>query len=219
MLFWEQEALDHAVATGAEHGLQIAQHAIGNEAVSRALSALERSGARLSDLPGAPRLEHVIFLERDQPRRIADAGAIAVIQPYFIHDVGDQIAISPLPPSLDGFAFADLDSAGVELAGSSDYPVAGYDVLAAVKAAATRRTQLGEHYRPDQAISVERALRAYTAGSARALGVEAETGSLEPGKRADLVALSGDPLTTDPDRIDELRVERTWIAGETVHEA
>jgi predicted amidohydrolase YtcJ len=161
----------------------------------------------------------VIFLEPDQPRRIADAGAIAVIQPRFIYDAGDRIAISPLPPTLNAFAFADLDAAGVELAGSSDYPVADYDVLAAVKAAATRRTQLGDHHRPDQAIGAERALRAYTAGSARALGVEAETGTLEPGKRADLVALSGDPLHLDPERLDQLRVERTWLAGELVHEA
>src|SRR5438270_109938 len=64
MLFWEQDALEQAVASGAQHGLQIAIHAIGNEAVSRALSALERSQGRLSELPGAPRLEHVIFLER-----------------------------------------------------------------------------------------------------------------------------------------------------------
>jgi predicted amidohydrolase YtcJ len=218
MLFWEQEALDRAVASGAEHGLQIAQHAIGNEAVSRSLWALERSRARLSDLPGAPRLEHVVFLAPDQPRRIADAGATAVIQPYFVYDVGDQIAISPVPPGIDALSFADLDSAGVELAGSSDYPVAGYDVLAAVKAAATRRTQLGRYYRPDQAISAERALRAYTSGSARALGVDAEAGTLEPGKRADIVALSGDPLDIEPERLDELRVERTWIAGELVHE-
>ena len=149
----------------------------------------------------------------------ADSGTIAVIQPHFVYDVGDQIAISPLPPSLDALAFADLASAGVEVGGSSDYPVSGYDVLAAVKAAATRRTQSGDVYRPDQAIEVERALRAYTAGSARALGVEAETGTLEPGKRADLVALSGDPLHTDPEHIDELRVDRTWLAGELVYRA
>ena len=219
MLFWEQDALDQTVASGAGHGLQIAVHAIGNEAVSRALAAIERSRARLSELPGAPRIEHAIFLERGQPRRIADSGTIAVIQPHFVYDVGDQIAISPLPPSLHALAFADLASAGVEVAGSSDYPVSGYDVLAAVKAAATRRTQSGDVYRPDQAIEVERALRAYTAGSARALGVEAETGTLEPGKRADLVALSGDPLVTDPERIDELRVEHTWLAGQLVHQA
>lgn len=219
MLFWEQETLDRAVAQGAERGLQIAQHAIGNEAVSRALSALERSGAGLSNVSGAPRLEHVIFLSRDQPRRIADAGAIAVVQPSFVYELADQIAISPLPPTLDALPFADLDAADVELAGSSDYPVAGYDVLAAVKAAVTRRTQTGELYRPDQAIDVERVLRAYTAGSAHALGVEHQTGTLEPGKRADLVALSGDPLETDPERLDELRVERTWVGGEPVHEA
>jgi predicted amidohydrolase YtcJ len=84
---------------------------------------------------------------------------------------------------------------------------------------ATRRTRRGGGYRPDQGIGVERALRAYTSGSARALGVEAEAGTLAPRKRADLVALSGDPLETDPERLDELSVERTWLAGELVYQA
>ena len=46
-----------------------------------------------------------------------------------------------------------------------------------------------------------------------------ETGSLEPGKRADIVALSSNPLEADPERLDELRVERTWLAGELAYEA
>ena len=160
-----------------------------------------------------------MFVETDQPRRIADAGAIAVVQPYLVYDLGDQLGLLPLPPSLAGLPFADLEEAGVELAGSSDYPVAGYDVLAAAKAAVTRGTRLGAAYRPDQAIGIERVLKAYTAGSARALGVESEAGTLGPGKRADLVALSADPLATDPERLEEVRIERTWLAGELVHVA
>jgi predicted amidohydrolase YtcJ len=219
MLFWGQDDLDAAVARAAERGLQVAQHAIGNEAIGRAVAALERSGAGLAELPGSPRLEHVIIVEPHQPRRIADVGAIAVVQPYFTFDVGDELALAPLPPGLSGLPFAELDAAGVELAGSSDYPVAGYDVLAAVQAAATRRTQLGDVYRPDQAIGVERALRAYTVGAARALGVEAEAGTLEPGKRADLVAISDDPLAIDPDGLQDVRIEQTWLGGALVHSA
>jgi predicted amidohydrolase YtcJ len=214
MLFWDQETLDATVRRGAERGFQIAQHAIGNEAVAVALTALGRSRPSLDRCPGRPRLEHTMLLESGQPARIAAAGAIAVLQPYWIHDIGDQLAAVSLPRSIRALGLRDLLEAGVDLAGSSDYPIASCDVLAAVRAAATRRTQSGALFEPEQAIGVEQALRAYTVGGARALGVEAEAGSIEPGKRADLVALSSDPLAADPDRLGELSVDRTWVAGE-----
>ena len=213
VLFWDQETLDATVRNGAERGFQIAQHAIGNEAVALALNALEHSAPSLDRCPGMPRLEHAMLLGSGQPRRIADAGAIAVPQPYFVYDIGDQLLAVSLPPPIRALGLRDLLDAGVEVAGSSDYPVAGFDVLAAVRAAVTRRTQSGALFEPEQAIGVEDALRAYTAGAARALGAEAEAGSIEPGKRADLVALSSDPLTIDPDRLDEVTVDHTWVAG------
>lgn len=213
MLFWEQEALDAALRRGADRGFQVAQHAIGNEAVAVALTAIDRSRPGLDRCPGRPRLEHAMLLEPDQPRRIAEAGAVAVPQPYWIYDIGDELRIASLPPPVRAMGLRDLLDAGVELAGSSDYPVAGYEVLAAVRAAVTRRTRSGALFEPEQAIEVEEALRAYTVGAARALGAEAEAGSIEPGKRADLVALSADPLAADPDRLGELTVDRTWVGG------
>lgn len=213
MLFWDQETLDAVVRRGAERGFQIAQHAIGNEAVALALTALEHSGSSLRQCPGAPRLEHAMLLESGQPQRIADAGAIAVPQPYWVYDIGDQFRLVSLPPPIRALGLRDLLDAGVEVAGSSDYPVASYEVLAAVRAAVTRRTQSGALFEPEQAIEVEQALRAYTAGGARALGVESQAGSIETGKRADLVALSSDPLAVDPERLDEVAVDHTWVAG------
>lgn len=213
MLFWDQEALDATVRRGAERGFQIAQHAVGNEAVTLALTALEHSPHSLGRCPGMPRLEHTMLLEPGQPRRIADAGAVAVPQPYWVYDIGDQLQVASLPSTIRVLGLRDLLDAGVEVAGSSDHPIASYEVLAAVRAAVTRRTRSGALFEPEQAIEVEEALRAYTAGAARALGVEAEAGSIEPGKRADLVALSSDPLAVDPDRLDEVNVDRTWVAG------
>ena len=220
ILFWQQDALDAAVVEAGRRGFQVAQHAVGNEAIAAALSAIEHAGSALDEPPGRPRLEHAIFVEPDLAQRASDAGAIAVVQPYFIYDmVGDIAAEVPLPRPIETLPLRRMLDAGIVLAGSSDYPVSHYDVLDAAKAAATRRTRLGNVCEPEQAIGVEEVLQAYTRGGAAALGIEQQAGTIEPGKRADLVVLSADPLNTDPDRIDELTVLRTYVAGQLAYEA
>ena len=217
-LFWQQEVLDEAVGRAAQRGFQVAQHAVGNEAIDVALRALERRGSRLGELPGRPRLEHAIFADPRLARRMADAGAIAVVQPYFLYDhLGDTFELLAPPPPIGGLPLRTMLDCGVRLAGSSDYPVSHYDVPAALRAAVTRRSRGGHVPQPEEAIGVEEALRAYTAGSALALGVEDEAGTIAEGKRADLVVLSADPRSVDPDRLHELSVLRTYVGGRLAH--
>jgi predicted amidohydrolase YtcJ len=130
--------------------------------------------------------------------------------------VGDFTAPAPMPDPFVVLPLRSLVDAGVELAGSSDHPVSGYDVLAAVEAAALRNTKCGRVAEPQEALAVEDTLRAYTLGSARALGVEDEAGSLEAGKRADIVVLDGDPRRALPTSVN---VSRTYAAGELVYSA
>jgi predicted amidohydrolase YtcJ len=219
VLFWEPGELDATIAAAAEHGLQVAQHAIGNEAIAAAVGALERAGSTLAALPGPPRLEHAMLLDGALARRIASVGATAVVNPHFVFDLGDELASMPLPGGLRAVGLRTLTSAGVELAGSSDYPVSSYDVMAALRAAATRLTRGGRTLEPEEAIDVELVLRAYTAGAARALGVHEEAGTLAPGRRADMVVLSEDPLRVDPAALDSLRVLRTYVDGEPAYDA
>jgi predicted amidohydrolase YtcJ len=218
MLFWDQRDLDRAVGEAAGRGFQVAQHAIGNEAIAVALAAIERNERALDVAPGRPRLEHVVFVDSELIRRLAASPAIAVVQPHFVRDHGDRLRMTPLWGDLGAHAYRRMLDAGVELAGSSDYPVSSYDVLAAVRAAATRRTELGALLGAEEAIDVETALRAYTVGGSRALGVESEAGTLEPGKRADLTLLSADPTATDPERLGELEVIATYVGGELAFE-
>jgi predicted amidohydrolase YtcJ len=157
-----------------------------------------------------------MFVDPPLIRRIADTGAIAVVQPFFIHDIGDYEAEVPPPKPIQVLPLRRMLGAGVTLAGSSDYPVAHFDVLGAVKAAATRCTRLGQTLEPDQAISVEDTLRAYTQGSALALGVAHDVGTITAGKRGDLVVLSQDPLKIAAEHIDEIKVLHTYLAGELV---
>jgi hypothetical protein len=214
VLFWEQDALDSAVRAAAERGFQVAQHAIGNEAVSIALTAIERAGDGLDRLPGRPRLEHAMLVDPPLVRRIADAGAIAVVQPFFIFDLGDSFSAPPPPKPIEIMPLRRMIETGVTLAGSSDYPVSHFDVLGAVKSAVIRRTRLGAALEPEQAIGIEDALRAYTRGSALALGVADDAGTISAGKRADLVVLSENPLDAEPERIDDVEVLSTYVAGE-----
>jgi predicted amidohydrolase YtcJ len=213
MRFWHRDELTGATRHGAERGFQIALHAIGNEAIDMALDALQSNEHQLAAAPGRPRLEHIVFANTDQPARIASVGAIAVVQPAFIASAGDDMLLTPMPPSIETMPLRSLNEAGVELAGSSDYPVTQPDVLAAISAAVTRRTAAGATLAAEQAVDVELMLHAYTLGSARALGCEHEAGSITPGKYADLVHLEHDPLTHDPDRLTEIGIRETWVAG------
>jgi predicted amidohydrolase YtcJ len=213
ILFWEQDALESAVRAAADRGFQVAQHAIGNEAIASGLTAIERASPALDRVPGRPRLEHAMLVDPPLVRRIADAGAIAVVQPFFLYDLGDTLAALPPPKPIELMPLRGMLDAGATLAGSSDYPVSHFDVLAAVKSAATRRTRRGNAHEPDQAISIEEALRAYTLGSAMALGVDQEVGTISRGKHADLVVLSENPLDVDPERVDEIAVLGTYCGG------
>src|SRR5258707_881417 len=172
MLFWDEDAIAGAIRRAGEHDMQVAQHAVGNAAIEMALVGLERGGSALDGLPGRPRLEHAMLCSATLAGRIADVGAAAVVQPYFIHDfLGHPGDLAPLPEPLRLKPRRTLRDHGVPLAGSSDYPVADFDVLAAIRAAVPRRVHTGSVCEPDEALTVDDALRAYTAGASIALGV------------------------------------------------
>ncbi|KAA8963998.1 amidohydrolase family protein [Mycobacterium sp.] len=214
--FWEPDDLRAAIRVAAAHGHQIAIHALGNWAVRRACDALDQVGD-LRERPGRPRLEHAMLLDAGLESRIADCGAVAVVQPSFLHEIGDELLQRGLPTGLSVNPLATLAAAGVTVAGSSDYPVAGCDVMTAIRAAVTRETASGTKLHAHEAISVQDALAAYTRGGAIALGVDREAGTITAGKVADLVLLSADPLTTEPARLSDIAVLATWRDGIMVH--
>ena len=72
---------------------------------------------------------------------------------------------------------------------------------------------------PEQAITLDQALRAVTIDAARQIGQGDRIGSLEKGKEADLVLLESDPYTTDPDKLADIKVSETWVAGQKKHGA
>lgn len=104
----------------------------------------------------------------------------------------------------------------VLVAGSSDWPVVSLNPLEAVERAVTRETTGGAVLQPQEAVTVDEALAMYTRNAAAVLGQESEAGSLEPGKRADFVLLSGDPFQCDARSIHRIRVVETYLGGNRV---
>ncbi|WP_162958841.1 amidohydrolase [Nocardia yunnanensis] len=206
-LFWERHALESAITTAAEFGLQTAQHALGNAAIDQATRALDAVHHRIDALPGRPRIEHALFCGPTLAARVAGVGAVAVVSPIWFEELGASFrAAASLMPDLPPMPLRTLIDAGVILAGSSDYPSADYRVLPAVQAAVTRTVAGGEQYAPQEAITTEQALRAYTMGSATALAVADTVGSITVGKQADLVILDTNPLGVDPSDIASIQV-------------
>jgi predicted amidohydrolase YtcJ len=105
---------------------------------------------------------------------------------------------------------------GVTLVGSSDRPVTDGSPLRAVQFMVERASVSGALIGPDESITVEEALRAYTVGGAYACRWDDTAGSLGPGRRADLVVLGDDPRAVDPSRIGDIEVLATFVDG---HEA
>jgi predicted amidohydrolase YtcJ len=119
------------------------------------------------------------------------------------------------------YAFRSLLDAGAHLAFGSDWTVAPLDPLLGVYAAVTRRTLDGKNpqgWVPEQKITVEEAVRAYTAGSAYAEFADDVKGTITPGKLADLVVLDRDIFRIDPVEIEKTRVTMTIIDGRVVYE-
>jgi predicted amidohydrolase YtcJ len=213
--FFTVEDGHRMIERACELGFAIAIHAIGNSAVDQAIEALGRVRSKHRDVP-PPRIEHATFITPEAARRAADFGIAVAAQPGFV-DL-PVFHVMPTPGAFRVLAHRTLIDAGVRVAGSSDAPVIGFDPLAAMRAAVSRRSRSRAEVHPEEAIRPDEALALYTREAAHALGSLDVTGTLEPGKRADLVVLSEDP-TTSATALFRTRLERTVLAGEAVYSA
>jgi len=210
------------IANADKAGLQVNIHAIGD----RANAVILDYYADLDKLNGARdrrfRIEHAQHLRQQDIARFGKIGVVASMQPFHIIDDGRWAWKRLDEKRLKGtYAFRTLLDTGGVLAFGSDSPVAPINPLFGVYGAVTRRTLDDKNplgWMPEQKITVDEAVRAFTYGSAYAEFQEKWKGTLEVGKLADLVILSDDIFSIDPTKIGQVKVLKTVVDGKVVYE-
>jgi predicted amidohydrolase YtcJ len=201
-------------------GLQVVVHAIGDSANGLLLSIYDSVARAHGARDRRFRIEHAQHLTFPEIAAIARQRVIASMQPYHAIDDGRWAGKRLDLPRLQGtYAFRALLDSGAVLAFGSDWSVATLDPLWGVYAAVTRRTLDDKNpggWIPAQKISVDEALRAYTAGNAYGLFREARLGTLAPGKLADIAVLDRDLLTIPAESLAAARVAVTVAGGKVV---
>jgi len=201
----------------ARLGLPIAVHAIGDRAAANVLDAIEEVGSPLGN--GARhRIEHLQLVRRKDVARMKRLGVIASMQPS--HCVADIDMVNTLwkARSADAYVFRTLLERGVDLAFGSDVPIEPLDPLTGIENA-VRRVKPGGRtpFHAEQRLTAAQALHGFTAGAARAAGVDAVSGYLLPGHPADFTVLGADLTRVPAGKIAATPIVATVLDGRQVY--
>jgi len=216
---YTQEALDEMVALCHSENLQVACHAIGDGAIDRFVSAVEKA-MRKDPKPLHHRVVHCQFGDEALYRRMGALGMGADIQPSFVPtDAFVSLEAMGAERTSTAYAWKDLLRHGVIVSGSSDSPVDSYSPIYGIHCAVNRPDGAGGVFRPDQCLTVEEAVSLYTTAPARLVRDTENTGTLTAGRRADLVVLSEDPFTVPKEEIINIVPVLTMAGGRVTYRA
>lgn len=215
---WTKAMLGPAVARASEAGLQVAIHAIGDQAISNAVDVLEAAGR--PEL--RPRIEHLELTSARDAARLGKLGITASVQP--VHS--DPAVLKAWPRLLGegrckrAFAYREMADSGATMALGSDAPTAPHSLPQNCYVATTRHSARDPSYKevvnPEFKLGLCESVVAGSGGSARSCFMEDVTGSVEKGKMADLAVVE---MVWEEDRLLEARVMQTWFEGRKVFDA
>ncbi|MEW7999245.1 MAG: amidohydrolase family protein [Candidatus Thiodiazotropha endolucinida] len=225
-----QEALDSLLDKAFAANIDVHGHAMGDGAVRMFIDAVEKAKIAHFDSTSNTAIIHVFFVHPDDIVRMADLEIHASFAGEWISDTPDNQFIGLFvgeERSQYNQPAGRMLAAGVELAIGSDYPatgyIASYEPLAMIESLVTRtqygKADAGQLGLDEDKLTLDQALIAATLGGARMLGVDDQLGSLEVGKKADLVVIAEDLYALEGYQISSAPVLMTIINGEIVYEA
>lgn len=202
-------------------GYQLAVHAIGDAAIEQTLNAMENGLNDHPDPDRRHRIEHCGFNSKEQIARMVRLGIEPVPQPVFIYDFGDLYLSVLEAERVDAcYPMRDWIEAGLKPAASSDAPVCDANIWPNIYTMLTRKTARGTVISPDQTLTIDEVISAYTEFGAYVNRCEDSRGRLLPGMAADVAIFSRDLSQATPEQLlHETRCDMTIIAGKVVYEA
>ncbi|TWP36623.1 amidohydrolase [Leekyejoonella antrihumi] len=212
----------HVTALDAA-GFQVHFHAIGDRAVRDALDAIEAARVANGYTDTRPHIAHIQVVHPEDRARFAQLGAVANAQPLWACSEPQmtELTIPLLGPERAAwqYPFASLIHSGARLAGGSDWPVSTPDPIQEIHVAVNRSLPGSEDldaFLPNQALTLPEAIQAFTTGSAYVNHLDNETGTIQVGKKADLVLLDRNLLEEPTEEIALARVVLTLVDGQPV---
>jgi predicted amidohydrolase YtcJ len=222
--YFVQDNLNRIVTAADAAGLTVHIHAIGDRAVRSSLDAFADAKKHNGALDNRGQIAHLELIDPADFPRFKELGVIANFQLLWaqLDDYTDGATIKYIGPERARHLYParSLRDAGAKIAGGSDWGVSSFDAFIAMEHAMTRSEQRGRPpLLPEQSLTLQDMVDAYTINAAFALKQERTTGSIEAGKRGDFIVLDRDIFSMDPFDLHETKVTATYLDGREVYAA
>lgn len=215
----DRQALNEQVLEAHKAGWQMAFHAIAESSVEAAVSALENAAKNSPTIGRRHRIEHCAECPPVLMERIRKLGLVIVTHPGNLYYSGERYLATVEKSQLPWlYRIKSPLAAGIKTAFASDAPVISVNPMAGIFGSVERKAENGQELLPEERITAAQALEAYTLGGAYASQEDHIKGMLAPNRLADMIILSDNPLTAPPEKLKDIKVEKTIIGGEVVWE-
>ena len=213
------EAITERVLRAHKAGFQLGIHAIGDAAISSVLDSYEEAQRQMPREDARFRIEHCSIIDETILDRIQALGAIPIPGTTFLYDMR-PVYLQNLGEERARYAYAmkTFKERGIIAAASSDSPVSTPNPMIGIQTMVTRKDQLGDEIFPQERVSLEDAIAAYTKHGAWASFDEKRKGMLQPGMLADIAIMETDLSSVAPDDLGNIRCDMTIAGGEVVYE-